>query len=97
MSTPVEVLCKGYPCKLFDCTLFLIAIMHVCDFSCRPKALMDFPWVFAAEFATYLNYCRQLRFEDRPDYAYLRGLFKDLYIKEGFDVRCICQRMQSKL
>lgn len=42
--------------------------------------------VCTAEFATYLNYCRQLRFEDRPDYAYLRGLFKDLYIKEGFDV-----------
>ena len=42
--------------------------------------------LFTAEFATYLNYCRQLRFEDRPDYAYLRGLFKDLYIKEGYDV-----------
>ncbi|PHJ21312.1 casein kinase i [Cystoisospora suis] len=51
MSTPVDVLCKGYP----------------------------------AEFATYLNYCRSLRFEDRPDYTYLRRLFRDLYIKEGFD------------
>lgn len=51
MSTPVEVLCKGYP----------------------------------AEFATYLNYCRQLRFEDRPDYAYLRNLFRELYKREGFD------------
>lgn len=32
---------------------------------------------------TYLNYCRALRFEDRPDYGYLRGLLKDLLVKEG--------------
>ena len=27
------------------------------------------------EFIFYLNYCKSLRFEDRPDYDYLRGLF----------------------
>ncbi|MCQ2816043.1 MAG: protein kinase [archaeon] len=27
------------------------------------------------EFSIYLNYCKNLRFEDRPDYDYLRGLF----------------------
>ncbi len=27
---------------------------------------------FPCEFVNYLNYCRSLRFEDRPDYAYLR-------------------------
>jgi len=31
------------------------------------------------EFAIYLNYCRSLRFEDRPDYNYLKRLFKDLF------------------
>lgn len=36
-----------------------------------------------AVFASYLNYCRNLRFEDRPDYAYLRRLFKDLFMREG--------------
>ena len=36
------------------------------------------------EFATYLNYCRQLRFEDRPDYAYLRQLFRNLFHREGY-------------
>ncbi|EUR70320.1 CK1/CK1/CK1-D protein kinase [Plasmodium falciparum 7G8] len=36
------------------------------------------------EFVTYLNYCRSLRFEDRPDYTYLRRLLKDLFIREGF-------------
>jgi len=50
MSTPIEVLCKGYP----------------------------------SEFVTYLNYCRSLRFEDRPDYAYLRRLLKDLFFREGY-------------
>jgi casein kinase 1 len=38
---------------------------------------------FPSEFATYLNYCRNLRFEDRPDYAYLRRLLKDLFFREG--------------
>ncbi len=27
------------------------------------------------EIIYYLNYCKSLRFEDRPDYDYLRGLF----------------------
>ncbi|ALC49737.1 CkIalpha [Drosophila busckii] len=45
MSTPIEVLCKGYP----------------------------------AEFAMYLNYCRTLRFEESPDYMYLRQLFRILF------------------
>lgn len=39
---------------------------------------------FPKEFETYLNYCRSLRFEDRPDYAYLRRLFKDLFFREGY-------------
>ena len=45
MSTPVEVLCKGFP----------------------------------EEFAMYLNYCRGLRFEEAPDYMYLRQLFRILF------------------
>jgi len=45
MSTPVDVLCKGYP----------------------------------AEFAMYINYCRGLRFEEAPDYMYLRQLFRILF------------------
>ncbi|XP_053435895.1 casein kinase I-like [Nycticebus coucang] len=45
MSTPVEVLCKGFP----------------------------------EEFSMYLNYCRGLRFEETPDYMYLRQLFRILF------------------
>lgn len=32
-----------------------------------------------AEFAMYLNYCRNLRFEEVPDYMYLRQLFRILF------------------
>ncbi|KAK4531009.1 hypothetical protein CCYA_CCYA06G1866 [Cyanidiococcus yangmingshanensis] len=39
---------------------------------------------FPSEFATYLNYCRSLRFEDKPDYNYLRRLFRDLYRRKGY-------------
>ena len=33
---------------------------------------------FPAEFAMYLNYCRGLRFDEAPDYMYLRQLFRIL-------------------
>ena len=39
---------------------------------------------FPCEFVTYLNYCKNLRFEDRPDYAYLRRLLKDLFFRENY-------------
>uniref|UniRef100_A0A3B3IAK5 non-specific serine/threonine protein kinase n=1 Tax=Oryzias latipes TaxID=8090 RepID=A0A3B3IAK5_ORYLA len=50
MSTPIGVLCRGYP----------------------------------SEFSTYLNYCRSLRFDDKPDYSYLRQLFRNLFHRQGF-------------
>ena len=34
---------------------------------------------FPAEFTMYLNYCRGLRFEETPDYMYLRQLFRILF------------------
>lgn len=39
---------------------------------------------FPSEFTTYLNFCRSLRFEDKPDYAYLRQLFRNLFHRHGF-------------
>ncbi|KAH8091490.1 protein kinase [Aureococcus anophagefferens] len=39
---------------------------------------------FAPEFRRYFEYCRSLRFDDRPDYAYLRKLFLDVYKREKF-------------
>jgi casein kinase 1 alpha len=34
---------------------------------------------FSAEFSMYMNYCRGLRFEETPDYMYLRQLFRILF------------------
>lgn len=43
-----------------------------------------FPLSVTAEFATYLNFCRSLRFDDKPDYSYLRQLFRNLFHRQGF-------------
>eukprot|EP00057_Strongylocentrotus_purpuratus_P003680 XP_003727130.1 PREDICTED: casein kinase I isoform delta isoform X2 [Strongylocentrotus purpuratus] len=50
MSTPIEVLCKGY----------------------------------SPEFATYLNHTRNLRFDEKPDYSFLRQLFRNLFHRLGY-------------
>ncbi|XP_022771292.1 casein kinase 1-like protein 7 isoform X2 [Durio zibethinus] len=39
---------------------------------------------FPSEFVSYFHYCRSLRFEDKPDYSYLKRLFRDLFIREGY-------------
>jgi len=37
---------------------------------------------FPKEFGTFFDYCRGLRFEDKPDYNYVRLLFKDAQSRE---------------
>ncbi|MCO5613519.1 hypothetical protein L7F22_067796 [Adiantum nelumboides] len=39
---------------------------------------------YPSEFSSYFHYCRSLRFDDKPDYAYLKRIFRDLFIREGF-------------
>ena len=36
------------------------------------------------ELVTYLKYVKSLKFEDRPDYSYLRRLLKELFVKSGY-------------
>ncbi len=50
ISTPVELLCKGFP----------------------------------AEFRSYFEHVRSLRFDDRPDYDYLKRLFRELFFRKGY-------------
>jgi len=38
---------------------------------------------FPLEFSTYFQYCRSLRFDDKPDYSYLRKIFRDLFVRQG--------------
>uniref|UniRef100_A0A383VAC2 non-specific serine/threonine protein kinase n=1 Tax=Tetradesmus obliquus TaxID=3088 RepID=A0A383VAC2_TETOB len=40
---------------------------------------------FPQEFVTYFQYVRSLRFEDKPDYSFLRRMFRDLFAKEGWN------------
>lgn len=49
LSTPVEVLCKGFP----------------------------------DEFVKYLAYCRNLRFEEKPEYLYCYQLFRECFKNQG--------------
>ncbi|KAB2071557.1 hypothetical protein ES319_A08G230100v1 [Gossypium barbadense] len=39
---------------------------------------------YPSEFVSYFHYCRSLRFEDKPDYSYLKRLFRELFIREGY-------------
>lgn len=36
------------------------------------------------EFTIFLNYARSLRFDDKPDYLYLRKLLRDLFVRQGY-------------
>ncbi|KAL2256639.1 hypothetical protein VTK26DRAFT_1368 [Humicola hyalothermophila] len=56
------------------------------------------------EFATYINYTRGLAFDDKPDYSYLRQLFRRLFQAKGFKydhvfdwTEKLFDEMQSKL
>ena len=34
---------------------------------------------FPEEFSTYLTYCKNLRFDEKPNYLYQKKLYKDLF------------------
>jgi len=48
------------------------------------------------EFNVYLNYCRSMKFEEKPDIAYLRKLFKDLFYRMGYDYDFVFDWMVKK-
>ena len=38
------------------------------------------------EFVSYMNYCQDLEFTERPDYVFLRGLFMKMVKDNGFEI-----------
>ena len=37
------------------------------------------------QFCTYLNYCKSLKFTEKPDYKFIKNLFSDLFNNLGFE------------
>jgi hypothetical protein len=37
------------------------------------------------EIAVYMDHVRSLRFEDKPDYSYLRKIFQSFFVRQGFE------------
>ncbi len=40
---------------------------------------------FPPEFKEYFTYCLSLGFEDKPDYTYLKRIFRDLFERQSFE------------
>jgi len=40
---------------------------------------------FPEEFVVYIQYCRALQFEDKPDYNYIRSLLKNVFEKFSYE------------
>ncbi|KAH9620175.1 hypothetical protein KSS87_009017 [Heliosperma pusillum] len=38
------------------------------------------------EFASYMHYCHSLTFDQRPDYGFLKRLFRELFAREGYSL-----------
>ncbi len=51
---------------------------------------------YPEEFTIYMNYCRSLKFEEKPDIGYLRKLFKDLFYRMGYEYDFVFDWMVKK-
>ncbi len=50
----------------------------------RSVSLEDLCAGYPVEFLKYIKYCRSLRFEEKPDYGFLKSLFKSLFVKKNY-------------
>lgn len=52
--------------------------------------------MFLAEFFLFYQYCRELEFEEKPDYGYLHRLLRDLIFAESFNYAMAFQWLIEK-
>lgn len=55
-----------------------IILLHVDEYGSNYVSLI------IAEFRAYFEHVKSLGFEDRPDYDYLKRLFRELFFRKGF-------------
>lgn len=56
----------------------------LCRFDVFPSPLSFADPLSTAEFVAYLRYTRSLRFDETPDYAFLRQMFRDVYVRKRY-------------
>ena len=49
---------------------------------CKDLPCNSIIYEYVAEFLKYMKYIRETKFEQKPDYQYLRKLFRDLYLSK---------------
>lgn len=60
-----------------------ICLIYIC---CEVLYLICIHMV--AAFRAYFDHIRSLGFEDRPDYEYLRRLFREQFVRKGYSYDC---------
>ncbi|GMY28893.1 casein kinase I-like [Fagus crenata] len=55
-------------------------VKEIKDSTCIEDLCHGFP----IEFSCYIHYCRSLSFDTKPDYGYLKRMFRNLFSREGF-------------
>lgn len=50
-----------------------------------------------SEFIIFLTYCRSLKFEDKPDYHFLKGLLRELFLQHGYEYNYCYDWMNPEL
>lgn len=77
--------CWGYLINIIDQISLLCLCLCVC--LCLLLIKKTYGQVLCKScpvaFASYFNYCHSLRFEQRPDYAFVKRLFRDLFTSQG--------------
>jgi hypothetical protein len=70
IGTSIEELCRGYPGKCCTSATFLFFYSEFLR--------------IVAEFAKYLEYCRSIDFDGKPEYVYLRQMLRALFHRNGY-------------